>query len=468
MNFFEQLEKRALEIDSLLCVGLDPHPDDLPENTPQAAKEFCLNLVEQTKKYALTYKPNAAFFEAMGGEGYTALQEVIAAIPDEIPVLLDAKRGDIFSTAQAYAQAIFETLKAGAVTINPYLGRDAITPFIENPEHGIFLLCKTSNPGAADLQDQTLDNGLALFEQVAELAQSWNEHNNIGLVVGATHPEALRRVRTLAPDLWFLAPGVGAQGGDLKDALQAGLREDGLGMLVTVSRGIARADNPSEAAKELRDTINEERAKLKNEKSVHNSTLTTLASALLKAECVRFGEFILKSGLSSPIYIDLRRLAGHPEILKLVARAYLPILRKLKFDRIAALPYAAMPIGTAISLQGGWPMVYPRKEAKDYGTKASIEGEYQEGETVVIIDDLTTTGLSKFEGIEKMTEAGMKTKDVVVLIDRESGAKKALAEKGYNLHAVFSLTELIDLLLKDSKITPDQHQAVLAFIQESK
>jgi len=276
-SFFSFLEKRVDDCTSLLCVGLDPHLDDLPEPTAAAALTFSLNLVKQTAPYAAAFKPNAAFFEQFGAEGWDALKQVIAAIAAEsarmgsmIPVILDAKRGDIASTAEAYARSAFETLGAHCVTLNPYLGKDSIDPFIVEREKGVFLLCKTSNPGAADLQDLTVDDGRlttdhnplsvvngprSLYEHVASLAQQWNTKNNIGLVVGATQPEALMRIRLAAPGLWFLAPGVGAQGGDLDAALKAGLRRDGKGILFPVSRGISRAASPAKAAAELRDEI---------------------------------------------------------------------------------------------------------------------------------------------------------------------------------------------------------------------
>ena len=267
-SFFTFLEKRVDDCSSLLCVGLDPHIPDLvgagqlPVPTAASALDFCLNLVKQTARYAAAFKPNAAFFEVFGAEGWTALKQVIEAINAEshrlgsrIPIILDAKRGDIASTAEAYAKSAFETLGVDCITLSPYLGKDSIEPFIENQEKGIFLLCKTSNPGAGDLQDLVLESGEPLYIHVARLAQSWNIKNNIGLVVGATYPDTLTRVRAVAPDLWFLVPGVGAQGGDLESALKAGLRKDGKGMLINVSRGIARAQNPRGAAAELRDQI---------------------------------------------------------------------------------------------------------------------------------------------------------------------------------------------------------------------
>ncbi len=266
-TFFSFLEKRVDDCSSLLCIGLDPHIPDLKEPTAASALDFCLNLVKQTSSYAAAFKPNAAFFEVFGADGWTALKQVIDAIHAEsnrlgskIPIILDAKRGDIASTAEAYAKSAFENLGVDCITLSPYLGKDSIEPFITNYEKGVFLLCKTSNPGSGDLQDVSVvgatgQSPLPLYEHVAYLAQTWNTKNNIGLVVGATHIDAMKRVREAAPDLWFLAPGVGTQGGDLESALKAGLRKDGKGMLINVSRSIARADNPKPAAAELRDQI---------------------------------------------------------------------------------------------------------------------------------------------------------------------------------------------------------------------
>ena len=277
-SFFTFLEKRVDDCSSLLCVGLDPHVSDLKAPTAEAALDFCLNLVKETAPYAAAFKPNAAFFEVFGADGWTALKQVIEAVQAEsnrlgslIPVILDAKRGDIASTAEAYARSAFESLGAHCITLSPYLGKDSIDPFLQNSEKGVFLLCKTSNAGSGDLQDVMVDGGqwkveserstvdgprsIPLYVHVAHLAQSWNTKNNIGLVVGATHLDAMQRVREAAPNLWFLAPGVGAQGGELESTLKAGLRTDGKGVLLPISRAISRSDNPRKVVLEMRDAM---------------------------------------------------------------------------------------------------------------------------------------------------------------------------------------------------------------------
>ncbi len=465
VSFFERLEARCRAIDSLLCVGLDPHPDDLPERSAAAARDFCFRLIDATKSVAAAYKPNSAFFEVYGAEGMQALKDVIGHTDSEIPALLDAKRGDIGSTSEAYAEAAFRTLGADALTVSPYLGKDAVEPFMADSAHGIFLLCKTSNPGAGDLQD-LVAGGQTIYAHVARLAQEWNTRGNVGLVVGATYPEVLAELRASVPDLWFLAPGAGTQGGDLDAALQAGLRRDGLGVLLTVSRGISRAQDPAQAAQQLRDDINKARAaKTKASKSPFANK--QLADDLLRLGCVQFGEFTLKSGKASPIYLDLRRLVGDPAALGRAAGAYVKLMRDLKFDRVAGLPYAALPIATAICLQAGWPLIYPRKEAKEYGTKAAVEGPHEAGEIAIVIDDLITTGSSKLEGIEKLEAAGLKVTDIVVLIDRRSKSEGTFGDKQIKLHSVFQVTDLLTYWQQSGAISAKQTQAALDFLQSN-
>jgi uridine monophosphate synthetase len=199
-----------------------------------------------------------------------------------------------------------------------------------------------------------------------------------------------------------------------------------------------------------------------------NTSLSSLADRLLEAGCIKFGEFTLKSGLRSPVYIDLRQIITYPKLLAEIARVYLPILSSLQFSRIAGLPYAAIPIATAISLAGNYPMIYPRKEIKTYGTKAEIEGEYHAGETVVVIDDLATTGGSKFEAIEKLTGVGLVVKDVVVLVDRQSGANESLKQAGYSMHAVLTISQLLDHWEEMGRVEKDKIEETRKFLKQSK
>ncbi len=198
-----------------------------------------------------------------------------------------------------------------------------------------------------------------------------------------------------------------------------------------------------------------------------NSSSLALADALLEAGCIKFGEFTLKSGLKSPIYIDLRQIITYPALLRQIGEAYLPLIRNLQFDRLAGLPYAAIPIATAVSLAGDYPMIYPRKEVKTYGTKAEIEGEFHAGETALIIDDLATTGGSKFEAIEKLTGAGLIVKDVVVLVDRQSGAKESLEQAGYALHAVLTISEMLDYWESTGKVPAEKIAATREFLKNA-
>jgi uridine monophosphate synthetase len=195
--------------------------------------------------------------------------------------------------------------------------------------------------------------------------------------------------------------------------------------------------------------------------------LSILADELLEAGCIKFGDFTLKSGLHSPIYIDLRRIISSPGLLQKIGEAYLPLLKHLQFQRLAGLPYAAIPIATAVSLQGNYPMIYPRKEVKAYGTRAEIEGEFHAGETALVIDDLATTGGSKFEAIEKLTAAGLLVQDVVVLVDRQSGAKEALEQAGFQLHAVLTITQLLDHWESTGKVAKDKIEETRTFLNKA-
>ena len=266
MSFREKLAHASESNRTLLCVGLDPDPARVP---PERAAAFLSAVVEATSDLVCAYKLNLAFYEQSGETGYAALRAVLKAIAKDIPVIADAKRGDVAHTAGAYARAIFDELGFDAATVNPYLGGDSVAPFTERADRGVLIVCRTSNPGARDLQDLPVaqqGKTRPLYQAVAELAKGWDRHGNVGLVVGATYPDEMRILRSMCPEMPFLVPGVGAQEGELERSVHAGLDARGGGMIINASRAVlygADGANTPEAARraaqELRDAIERHR-----------------------------------------------------------------------------------------------------------------------------------------------------------------------------------------------------------------
>lgn len=271
MDFMEKLAGAARKSQSLLCVGLDPDPKLMPEGS--GLFEFNKAIIDATCDLVCAYKPNLAFYEALGNEGLDALKRTVDYIPQAIPVIADAKRGDIGNTAKAYAEALFSHFGFDASTVSPYLGFDSLEPFIQYPDKGVFILCRTSNPGAVDFQSLLCEVGKEkhpLFEIVARKANEWNTRGNIGLVVGATYPEELKLMRQTYPEMAFLIPGVGTQGGDLATTVRYGADRKGEKTVINSSRQILYASKEKTFAVEarrvalsLREQMNEERAKKK-------------------------------------------------------------------------------------------------------------------------------------------------------------------------------------------------------------
>ena len=267
MGFIQALAQRWRSADSLVCVGLDPEPAKFPArfaDDPDAVFHFCRDIVDATAEFACAFKPQIAHFAALGAEG--ALERLVSHIHQAhpgIPVILDSKRGDIGSTARHYATEAFVRYAADAVTANPYLGRDSVQPFLDHADRGVVILCRTSNPGAGDLQDLVVD-GKPLYQHVAaKIAGEWNGNGNCALVVGATWPEQLREVRAIVGDMPLLVPGVGAQGGDVEAVVSNAKSADGTGLVISSSRAILYASGGDDfagaaatAARELRDSIN--------------------------------------------------------------------------------------------------------------------------------------------------------------------------------------------------------------------
>lgn len=273
-TFAERIERRMLEANTMVCVGIDPVFDKLPDHFDRSVDSIvhmCQAIIEATHPYAAAFKPNLAFFTALGRPGMNALWAVRHSIPSRIPVILDCKVGDVSETARAYAHGWFNEFGFDAITVSPYLGEDAVAPFLEYGEKGVIILCKTSNTGSGDLQDLRLANGDPLYLAVADKCHDWDARHpaSVGLVVGATYPEQLRSVRQRVGNQVILLPGLGAQGGEMKASVEAGIDANGAGLLCSSSRAIMFASSgrdfdtaAHDVAESMRNQINEVRASM--------------------------------------------------------------------------------------------------------------------------------------------------------------------------------------------------------------
>jgi len=471
MSFFDRISSRSTAINSLLCVGLDPHSKelDLPpaateEQRAEAAYQFCKRLIDATSPHAVAYKPNAAFFEALGTNlGCSTLRRVVDAIPDDILVLLDVKRGDIGSTAAAYAEACYDGergLKADGVTLSPLMGWDSVAPFVTGKysDKGAFVLCKTSNPGSNDLLALNLQNQ-TLFEKIAELANEWSQKAEsespsssasaprLGLVVGATDPSALSAARKAAGQgTWILAPGVGAQGGDLDAACRAGLNDEGGCMLIPVSRGVSRAADPAAEALKLKEGINIARAAVlqgraaKAAEADDGSDNTSIQpyqkefiEFALKEGVLKFGSFVLKSGRTSPYFFNAGLFSSGSALSRL-GRSYAAAIMaselvdkdgKVTFDVVFGPAYKGISLGALVcaALYSDFGVdvgfAYNRKEAKDHGEGGILVGaSMSDGKRVLIVDDVITAGTAIRESFTLLTKIGASPVGVAIALDR--------------------------------------------------
>jgi uridine monophosphate synthetase len=482
MNFFKRLEEIVSAKGTCICVGLDPRVDPA---RPGAADELVSQnrrIVEATAPYAAAFKPNLAFYEALGPAGLEALERTIALVPDGIPVILDAKRCDIDATAEAYAQALFGRLGGDAVTLSPYMGRDAVDPFLKFEDRGLFLLARTSNKSAGQLQDLDVrrpDGRLEpLYVRTARECVSWSD--SIGLVVAGNDLAGLRAVRAAAPEAWFLAPGIGAQGGQADEAFAAGAREDGLGVLLVAARSVAGAADPAAAARELRDSaaaasraarggasaggFGPGTAAAQADAAEDAALKERLLSALIETGCFRLGEFTLKSGKKSPFYIDLRRLVSDPAALAIAGAAYASAARGADFDRIAGIPAAGLPLATAASLAMGRPMIWPSMPVKEHGTGNKVEGDFAPGERALLLDDLITTGASKLEAAEILRGEGLVVADLVVLVERGRQGRRDMEAAGIGLRAFAHVRELFGACERLGLIDPARRSELEAYV----
>lgn len=442
---------------------------------------------------------------------------MIDVIPDGIPVLLDVKRGDIGSTAAAYADACYEEnggLKADGVTLSPLMGWDSVQPFVTGKysNKGAFLLCKTSNPGSNDLLALTLQNRTTLFEKIAELTNEWSQRAEsespsdssssspprLGLVVGATDPQALSAARQSAgQSTWILAPGVGAQGGDLDAACRAGLNDSGSGMLIPVSRGVSRASNPGEEALKLKKGINAARAAVlasRGTKSAADDSNSSSSMApyqrnflefSLKEGVLKFGSFVLKSGRTSPYFFNAGLFSSGSALSKL-GRSYAASIMaselvnndgKVSFDVVFGPAYKGISLGALVcaALYSDFGVdvgfAYNRKEAKDHGEGGVLVGASMSGKRVLVVDDVITAGTAIRESHTLLTKIGATPVGVSIALDRAE--KRSLEDP---LSAVQAVARDLDIpvvsivalpqLQEYLKQSPDYDEDVLKLVTE--
>jgi len=450
-NFFQKLERRISTCHSHLCIGLDPHPgiDILPsdENPYDAAYTFCKTIIDATSPHAAAFKPNAAFFESLGPRGLETLQRVIKLIPSDIPILLDNKRGDIGSTATAYAHASYQ-IGADAVTLSPLMGWDSVSPFVTGSyaSKGAFLLCKTSNPGSEDLQTLPIQTtGRPLYHHIAKLATQWSSQHNapLGLVVGATDPKAVKNIRCAAPNIWILAPGIGAQGGPLEEVCRVGRNAEGSGILFPVSRGVSRSEDPQKAAEALKESI---QIALKspptpgNKEEILAPHQKEFLTMVIQRGILKFGSFVLKSGRTSPYFFNAGLFCMGDDMAQLAAFYARTIVNSSslmnddqapKFDVLFGPAYKGIALGAIVAMalytnhgiNVGF--TYNRKEAKSHGEGGKLVGAPMEGKRILIIDDVITAGTAIRESHTMLTQInGAEIVGVVIALDRAE--KRAL------------------------------------------
>ncbi|HEY9641172.1 MAG TPA: orotate phosphoribosyltransferase, partial [Coleofasciculaceae cyanobacterium] len=348
--------------------------------------------------------------------------------------------------------------------------QDHVAPFLVYPGKAVFVLCCTSNPSAGQLQDYPAPQ-TPFYLQVVKEAKTWGTPEQVGLEVGTTDPSVLRRIRAIAPERLILARSIWQEGVNLSQILTAGLNANGEGMLLPVPQDWLSQEHPGQSIRALRAEVNQMRANLVDEGSTCNLWLSNVCSLnphphldlilqLYDIGCILFGEFVQASGATFPYYIDLRKIISNPQIFHQILQAYAELLKPLRFDRIAGIPYGSLPTATGLALRLNYPMIFPRKEVKAHGTRRVIEGNFLPGETIVVVDDILISGNSALEGAAKIKSVGLEVRDIVVFLDHEQGVKDRLRDQGYQAHAVLTLSEITETLYQAGRISAEQFQAL--------
>ena len=475
MNFTDKLTKTIATNNSLLIVGLDPNPEMMSTEYLQGEdslikrlEAWLLWVIESTSDRVCAYKPTLGFYQSLGIPGLQLLEKILAAIPPSIPIILDAKHSDL-NTSTVFAKTIFTQWQVDAVTLTPYAGQDHSAPFLVYSDKAVFILAHTSNPQAEVLQKYpNLEQPFYL--KVVEEAQSWATPQQLCLEVGTTNTGILGKIRAIAPERTILLRSLWSEKNNLESLINIGLNNTGEGLLIPVPQDFLANNNLASEVASLNQKINLYRqAKTTQAAScdiwtpdvclLNQHPYQDLILELFDIGCLLFGEYVQASGATFSYYIDLRKIISNPHLFNQVLDAYGDIVQTLEFDRIAGIPYGALPTATGLALNLQRPMIFPRKEVKAHGTRRLIEGNFNAGETVVVIDDILISGKSVMEGADKLKSAGLKIQDIVVFIDHEGGVKDRLADNGYRAHSVLSISEITETLYESGRINQEQYNS---------
>ncbi len=484
MNFSHKLDAAIARNQSLLCVGLEPNPEVMPTRYSKNPKtddsvanlyEWMQFIIETTNEFVCAYKPTLGFYTALGAPGLELLSQVLAAIPKHIPIILDAKHSDLNSST-VMAQTAFEQWQVDAITLNPYVGQDLVARFLMYADKAVFMHCHTANATANSLQEYP-SRETPLYLQTVKECRTWGTFEQLGLEVGASTPEALARVRAIAPERLILARSVWANSPNahsqdilpepnlnLEKILEVGFNANGENLIIAVSQDILASTDPTIAMRSLCQQIDLAKTAITTQRPtcpvwfpdvclLDKHPHFDLILQLYDIGCIMFGEYVQASGAVFPYYIDLRKIISNPQVFDKVLSAYAEILKPLNFDRIAGIPYGSLPTATGLSLRLNYPMIFPRKEVKAHGARRLIEGNFNVGETIVVVDDILISGKSAMEGAEKIKSCGLNVQDIVVFIDHEQGVKDRLAACGYRSHSVLGISEITNTLYESGRLT---------------
>lgn len=484
MGFFLQLTDAIAAKQSLLVTGLDPNPEMLQSwalrrgmagcSFLSQARHWIKGVIEATGAHVCAYKPSLGFYQSLGPIGLELLREVRELVPLDTPLIVDAKHGDLNSSS-ALAHYLFRELGADAVTLSPLPGQDIAAPFLLYPEKAVVVTCHSSNPAARELQHHPHE-GDPLYLRIVREAQRWGTPEQLLLEVGTSDPAILARVRAEAPERFLILRSLWAEEDRLDALLEAGLTDSADGLLLPLPQNLLVEDDMAERASQLKQRIAAQRQKKLLQQSSDRCSLwlptqqatepmEQLIMDLFDLGCLLFGEYKQASGAIFNYYIDLRQVISDPNLFHRVLHAYAASMEGLTFDRIAGIPYGSLPTATGLSLKLHSPLIYPRKEVKAHGARRLIEGDFQEGETVVVVDDVLISGGSVLEGIAKLESSGLRVTDVVVLIDHGATAgegdgghngRARLEEAGYQLHAVLDIARITKVLLQAGRLSPAQ------------